>query len=872
MYRSVISLAQRRGYWRALLTVASAAGMARTAWKARSNCTSASHQELLKAALEALNIARDTKSLVVAQGNAIIDINARALELCGRSADELVGKNVAELFQDTPQLRSSIERWETELKTASGGLIAVEVVRQPLGTKLAEIEVHAIRDLRDRREAAEERDRQIKALQDRDEELRTQNLWFNMALRNMSQGLCMFDAEQRLMVANDRFAEMYGLPLDLIERGTTLHRILERRVANGFYSGSDPEAYVRSQLVLVDKRYTRIDILRNGRVIAISRECLPDGGYVATHDDVTERHQLERSLELRNEQLRVQEEELRAQNLRFKTALDNMGKGLCMFDGDKRLVVCNDLYAEMYRLPPELLKVGTPHKAVIAHRITNGILKGEKDDGAVGQKLSVLGELPANVTSSRIDELADGRLICVTRQPMPGGGWVATHEDVTEQRRSEAKIMHMAQHDALTDLPNRVLLRERLEQALGRMRDQHLALLILDLDRFKDINDTLGHPAGDILLKTVAKRLTSCVRETDTVARLGGDEFAIIESVTDPANESSALAKRIREVVSTPIDLDGHLVTVGTSIGIATAPGDGTDPDQLMKNADLALYRAKSDGRDTYCFFEPEMDQRMQARRNLERDLRNALVNGEFELHYQPVVNLECNEICAFEALLRWNHPERGRISPADFIPLAEETGLIVPIGEWVLRRACAEAANWPEHLRIAVNISAVQFKNSNLVSSVVSALASSNLAAQRLELEVTESVMLENSEAAFVILNQLHDFGVRLALDDFGTGYSSLSYLRKFPFDKIKIDRSFVNELSEAKQDSLAIVRAVVRLGVSLGIATTAEGVETKEQLERVREEGCTEMQGYYFSQPKPAEEIARLFLARTGKSASAA
>jgi len=405
-----------------------------------------------------------------------------------------------------------------------------------------------------------------------------------------------------------------------------------------------------------------------------------------------------------------------------------------------------------------------------------------------------------------------------------------------------------------------------------RQGGRALAVLMIDLDRFKDVNDTLGHPIGDALLKTVAQRLGDCVRETDTIGRLGGDEFAIVQRTSDPAADSVILAKRIQEVIDAPLDLDGHHVRIGTSIGIAIAPGDGQNPDQLLKNADLALYRAKSEGRGTYRYFEPEMDQRMQARRSLEKDLRDALVNGEFELHYQPLVNLERDEICGFEALLRWHHPKRGNVPPGDFIGLAEETGLIVPIGEWVLRQACAEAARWPVHLKIAVNISPAQFKARNLADVVVRTLAATGMSPNRLELEITESVMLQDEKAAFATLTQLHDLGVRIALDDFGTGYSSLSNLRKFPFDKIKIDRSFVSDLSAANVDALAVVRSVAQLGVSLGMATTAEGVETKEQLDYVRAEGCTEMQGYFICPPSPAEYIERLIQRECRGAVSAA
>jgi diguanylate cyclase (GGDEF)-like protein len=395
---------------------------------------------------------------------------------------------------------------------------------------------------------------------------------------------------------------------------------------------------------------------------------------------------------------------------------------------------------------------------------------------------------------------------------------------------------------------------------------------MLDLDRFKEVNDTLGHGAGDALLKAVAERLLSCVRETDTVARLGGDEFAIVHSVKDGATEAAVLATRIIELLSTTFDLDGSQASIGASVGIALAPADGTSPDQLLRNADLALYRSKSEGRGAYSFFEPGMDQRMQARRLLEGDLRNALANDEFTVYYQPLVNLEKNQICGFEALLRWHHPTRGNVPPADFIPLAEETGLIIPIGDWVLRKACAEAANWPDHLKIAVNISPAQFTSRLFVASVIGALAAVNMPASRLELEITEVVLLRDQDGAFATLTRLHDIGVRIALDDFGTGYSSLSNLRRFPFDKIKIDRSFVSDLSAANVDALAVVRSVTRLGVTLGMATTAEGVETDEQAEQVRAEGCTEMQGYFICPPSPASEIARLLVGQLRKPASAA
>jgi diguanylate cyclase (GGDEF)-like protein len=392
----------------------------------------------------------------------------------------------------------------------------------------------------------------------------------------------------------------------------------------------------------------------------------------------------------------------------------------------------------------------------------------------------------------------------------------------------------------------------------------------LDLDQFKAVNDTFGHPVGDKLLKIVADRLRGLARETDTIARMGGDEFVIVQApIADPA-DATTLAQRIIALMSEPFDIDGHQAIIGASIGIAVGPGDGLSPDKLLRNADLALYRAKGDGRGTFRFFEPAMDLQMQTRRIMEQDLRKALPAGEFELYYQPVVNLASNDISGFEALIRWKHPERGMISPATFIPLAEEIGFIVPIGEWVIRQACATASQWPDNLRVAVNISAVQFRNPGLMQVIVGALAASGLHPTRLEIEITETALLQNREATLAVLHQLRALGIRIAMDDFGTGYSSLTYLQCFPFDKIKIDRSFVRDITE-NTGSLNIVRAVAALANGMGMTATAEGVETREQLDKIVSEGCTEMQGFLFSKPLPAQEIERLFLSRREASKTA-
>jgi diguanylate cyclase (GGDEF)-like protein len=554
---------------------------------------------------------------------------------------------------------------------------------------------------------------------------------------------------------------------------------------------------------------------------------------------------------------------------RLETALANMSQGLCMFDQNQRVVVANRRYAEMYRLDPEQIKPGTTLRAILMARVQRGIYGEVKADEFIEARTrNLYGE------TREIIHLADGRFICVLGQRLSGGGLVTTHEDITERHVAEAQIRHLAHHDALTGLPNRAVLRQRLDHALQAMRrgGDACAVLMLDLDRFKEVNDTLGHSVGDGLLKAVAERLRGCVRDGDTIARLGGDEIAIVQRASEPAINSIQLAKRILDAIAAPFDLDGHQVSVGISIGIAISPDDGDDPDQLLKNADLALCRAKAEGRSTFRCFEEEMDRHMQERRNLERDMRSALHNHEFVLYYQPLVNLGNDEICGFEALLRWPHPKHENISPERFIPVAEETGLIVALGEWVLRRACTEAATWPQHLKIAVNVSPAQFQARNFADTVASILHATGLAPRRLELEITETVMMKDEEAAFRALTKLHELGVRIALDDFGTGYSSLSNLRKFPFDKIKIDRSFVGDLSVSNANALALVRSVAQLGMSLGLTTTAEGVETKEQLETVRAEGCAEIQGYYISPPAPAKDIARLIWAERNKSASAA
>jgi diguanylate cyclase (GGDEF)-like protein len=541
----------------------------------------------------------------------------------------------------------------------------------------------------------------------------------------------------------------------------------------------------------------------------------------------------------------------------LEVALHNMSQGLCMLNSDFEVAVVNSRFLEMFKIPQSKVVPRMP-MAALMDLAEQSVPFGDESRAAIRRWAQ---DLARDKKSGRtFFQRTDGRIFAISHEQMPvKGGWVETFEDITERRQAEEKIAYLACHDGLTGLPNRTHFREQLEKATETIsRTKSFAVLCLDLDHFKDVNDTLGHQGGDELLKIASERLSGALRETDLVARIGGDEFAILQLEQDQPAAATGLASRLVEVMSTPIPIGEYQMPIGVSVGIAIAPADGAEADQLLKNADLALYRAKAEGRGTYRFFEPGMDTLMQARRALEIDLRHALATSAFEVYYQPIVDVVSREISSFEALIRWNHPVRGMVSPADFIPLAEETGLIVPIGEWVLHEACTQAARWPEHVHIAVNLSPVQFKRADLVSVVVDALAQSGISPDRLELEITESVLLQDSDATLTALHKLRSLGVSISMDDFGTGYSSLSYLRKFPFDKIKIDQSFIRDLADGG-DSLAIVRAVTGLSSSLGITTVAEGVETAEQFNRLRAEGCTKAQGYLFGAAKPADEAIR-------------
>jgi diguanylate cyclase (GGDEF)-like protein/PAS domain S-box-containing protein len=790
-------------------------------------------------------------------------------------------------------------------------------------------------------------------------------------LNNISQGVCMFDSSQRLVVCNERYLLMYNLSAEVVRPGCTLCELLEHLQAAGLLR-DDPEEYCRRILEhnSQEKTLALVAELVDGRRIEMINRSLPDGGWVVTHEDITERWRVS--------------EEARLAHARLRDAIDILPNGLVFLDAEGHYILWNQQYADIYKRSADLFKPGVR----LQDTLRIGVARGDYPEAAgreeewIAERLSKL----YNPSGRHEQTLADGRCILIEERRTSDGGIIGlrvditemkqressfrllfdgnpvpmfvysresqrilgvndaavqhygytraqflsmslrhihacdsyeelarvggvlsdqqagrtwqhlkadgnridvaifaralVHEntpagliaaiDITERKRAEARVAHMAHHDALTGLPNRVLLRLRMEEALARMRrsGKGVATLCIDLDNFKSVNDTLGHPCGDHLLQRIAERIRGLIRDEDTAARLGGDEFAIVQAnVAEPA-EVAALARRFLGEIGEPFDVMGHQVVIGASVGIALAPGDGDDADRLLKNADLALYRAKADGKGTFRFFEAEMDARAQARRRLEMDLRKAMSAGALEIHYQPLVQLESGKVSALEALLRWPHPERGFIPPSEFIPIAEETGLIASLGAHVLRQACADACKWPARVKVAVNLSPLQFRTGNLFAAVKQALEQTGLSPKRLELEITETLLLDKADHVLATLHALRALGVGISMDDFGTGYSSLSYLRSFPFDKIKIDRSFVHDLG-SNAEGQAIVRAILSLGSSLGITITAEGVETAAELACLQAAGCHEGQGYLFSKAQPQAEILK-FLAKEAQQAA--
>jgi diguanylate cyclase (GGDEF)-like protein/PAS domain S-box-containing protein len=663
------------------------------------------------------------------------------------------------------------------------------------------------------------------------------------AVNGMPHGLVLFDADERMVVCNSRYFEIYGHSDEVLRPGCSYLDVIAAWVRTTG-SPADPEEIcaARRKRMSGGAPFETVIDMPGGRAIRVINNPIPGGGWVSIHEDITARRELERERDRHREFLNgvvesvptailVKDVKTWRYVLANKAGVENLG----LLHEEIIGKTCQDVWP-----PHEAVRIEAYDRKALAE---GHLFAGEHaiDTPAKGERI---------VSSQRLlirDSAGQPEyLLCVI-------------DDVTERKQAEMRIAHLAHHDPLTCLPNRTLFHERLEKALRRTRAEgrQLALLYLDLDHFKSINDSLGHPIGDELLKHVAERLRACVGEGGTVARLGGDEFAIVVPEFENVEQMAELASRVLESIGGAYDVLDHRLVADGSIGIALAPRDGCDAAELLKNADLAMYAAKANGRGKYRFFEASMDARMKERRALEFDLREAIMVGGFELHFQPLVRFSDDQITGCEALLRWEHRNGTFIPPSEFIPIAEETGLIGPLGEWVLRTACAEAATWPENMKVAVNVSPAQFGDT-LVQTVVSALAGSRLPAHRLELEITEAVLIRDDAAALDVMRQLRALGVRIALDDFGTGYSSLSYLQRFPFDKIKIDRSFVSDIDS--DNSRDIVQAIVEIARARQIITTAEGVETESQKQILNALGCTEMQGYLFSRAVPADKLAAL------------
>jgi diguanylate cyclase (GGDEF)-like protein/PAS domain S-box-containing protein len=660
------------------------------------------------------------------------------------------------------------------------------------------------------------------------------------AIDILPQGIVFLDADGRYILWNKKYSEIYSRSSDLFEHGARLEDTIRIGVERGDY----PEAIGREEEWIAE-RLTRLyqpgerheQVLADGRCILIEERLTEDGGVIGLRVDITELKQREAS---------------------FRLLFDSnpVPMIVCALN-DERILGVNDAAVAHYgytRAEFEKLTIGSV-QAFEAEPPWCGDLSSDEQVARTWKHVKADGTL--------IDLAIYSRHLVYGDQPAV----LLALMDITERKRAEARLAFMAQHDSLTGLPNRNLLRQHMDEILVHTRRsaEKVAVLVLGIDNFKAVNDTLGHGIGDKLLRSVAKRLRSTLREEDSLARLNSDEFAIIQAGLARPEDAVLLARRLLEAIGEPYLLEGHSVVIGASIGIAMAPGDGDESEKLLKNADMALSRAKNDSRGTFSFFEAGMDARAQSRRKIEIDLRHAIETDVLRPYYQPLVDLATGRITGFEALVRWPHPERGMISPAEFIPVAEETGLINPLGSLMLRRACADAALWPDDVRVAVNLSPLQFRVGNLLSLVMDALKQSGLPAKRLELEITETLLLEKSSQVLATLHALRALGVRISMDDFGTGYSSLSYLRSFPFDKIKIDQSFVRDLA-ANRDAQAIVRSIVSLGIGLGVTITAEGVETEAELSCLRAEGCHEGQGYLFSHARPNGEIVVLLKAQAG------
>jgi diguanylate cyclase (GGDEF)-like protein/PAS domain S-box-containing protein len=677
-----------------------------------------------------------------------------------------------------------------------------------------------------------------------EEGVHRQNRLFNTAFNNMSQGLVMFDATERLLVCNRRYLEMYGLSPEVVKPGCTLLDLLKHRIAEGTFA-RDAFEYRADLLVAIAEGRTirRVTETGDGRSIAIVNQPMVDGGWVATHEDITELRKAERERDLAKGFLDM--------------VIENVPVTLVVKHArDLRYVLVNRAAEDLCGLPRAEM-IGKNAHELFAKDDADLIQAHDAEVLQSGQQ-SFIDEHPLHTPHNGTRLITSKRLAILGPAGQPEY-LLGVIEDITDKRRAEERIAHLAHHDPLTDLPNRAAFNEHLDGVLASAAQsfEPFALLAIDLDRFKEVNDVFGHSVGDALLCEVAGRMKHAA-EGAFVARLGGDEFTLLCEHGPQPETAEILAGRLQSAVAGDIKIAGHQLRIGLSVGVAIFPNDGGDGTMLQSNADAALYRTKADGRGTVRFYEADMDKRLRERRSLQRDLQCAVERGEFAIHYQPQSRVGAG-VVGFEALVRWHHPSRGMIAPNTFIPLAEESGLIISIGEWILRETCREAASWPRPLNIAVNLSTVQFRHGDLPAVVHAVLLETGLAANRLELEITEGVLIGDFSRALSILRRLKALGVRIAMDDFGTGYSSLSYLQSFPFDRIKIDRSFVSNLNCSPQ-SAAIIRAVIGLGRGLKLPVIAEGVETVEQLAFLTDEACDEVQGYLVGRPLPIEDYADL------------
>jgi diguanylate cyclase (GGDEF)-like protein len=698
------------------------------------------------------------------------------------------------------------------------------------------------------------------------------------AIESMTDGFVMWDETDRLVVCNQRYREIYSLSAHFIKPGFLFEDVVREGVKIGQYpqAGDDVETFVRETVAWHRSDSGSLErLLPDGRWMLITERRTPVGCIVGIRTDITElkraltdlaaanerAQQAYVDLQRHNEMLVERDRQIRTQNMLFTAALNNMSQGLLMVDSGHRLIVCNHHFLEIFRISAEEALPGTTTVALFNSIFAKGSLSPQLV-GQICQQQDTLSQAARAGAFVVADE--DRFALSISQRPLTDDGWVATYEDVTEQQRIQGRIRFMAHYDALTRLPNRAMFHSRLMKMINETGSEQelLSVLYLDLDGFKHVNDTLGHPAGDVLLRDVAGRLTRCARDSDIVARLGGDEFAIIcRHSTRCPDGAITLAERLVKELSSVYEINGRYIEVGVSIGIATTADSTVDADTLLRNADMALYQAKAEGRGTYRIFEKQIELRLLARLQVEADLRVALDSNQFMIAYQPIFSLRPEQICGFEALLRWKHPARGIVSPGLFIPLAEELRIIKPIGAWLIRQVCADAQRLPEWIKIAVNLSPFQLYDDEIIGVISDALAFHGLNTSRLELEITESALLDKNCETVTRLRRLHDAGLSIALDDFGTGYSSLSYLRSFPFDKIKIDRLFVGEIT-TRADCAAIVASIVDLARKLGMITTAEGVETEEQLRLVREAGCETVQGFLLGTPQPFEVASKELL----------